>query len=70
MEERKCIYPGKCHAKVISEGRSSSNKGCIEEEGRRSKVSWMSNRYVIVYMMISSKEDAFRQTSETMNMLK
>ena len=70
MEERKCIHPRASVAKMFSEGGSCSNKGCIEEEGRRSKVSCMNERCVIVYMLISSKEGAFRQTSEKMKILK
>ena len=70
MEERKCIHPRTSVAKMFSEGGSSSNKGCIEEEGRRSKVSCMNEQCAIVYILISSKEGALRQTSETVNLLK
>ena len=70
MEERKCIHPRASVAKIFSEGGSSSNKGCIEEEGRRSKVSCMNEQCAIVYMLISSKEGDLRQTSETINLLK
>jgi hypothetical protein len=70
MEERKCIHPRASVAKMFSEGGSSSNKGCIEEEGRRSKVSYMNEQCVIVYILISSMEGVFRQTSETINLLK
>jgi hypothetical protein len=69
MEERKCIHPRASVAKMFSEGGSSSNKGCIEEEGRRSKVTYMNEQCVIMYMLISLKERAFRQTSETINLL-
>jgi len=70
MEERKRIRPCTSGTKLFSEGGSSSNKGRIEEKGRRSKVSCMSEKCVVVYMIISSKQGTFRQTSEKIKVLK
>ena len=51
---------------MVSEGGSTANKGCIEEEGRRSKVSNLNEQCAVVYMTISSEDGSYRQTPEIM----